>query len=458
MAIRTFLRLAGVMALLLVAAAGCARKAGSLQPWPLDNDPIVFTDNFTGRVDFQAFGNSKLDALGTDTFEQYDGTSCLKITVPGPGSYAGGAFVAKNGLKNTERDLSGYDALTFFAKASKAVTVSEVGFGNDNTGRSRYGVTTRSLAVTTTWKKYTIPIPDPSRLTNEGGLFYFSAAPQAGAGYTLWFDDVKFERLGTITNPRPVMTEQTLNWFIGSTLGVKGTRTTFFVDGADRVVEHSASYFGYASTNPAVATAADGVISIHTAGTANISAALGSMPVTGAVTLTAVPFTPGMAPTPTVSAGSTISLFSDAYSNAAVDTWSATWDNADVTEFSVFGNNLKQYTNLSFAGIEFISQQVDATTMTHLHMDVLVPAGNFFKIKLVDFGANARFSGGDDSAHELIFNAISIPPVVNGAWIEFDIPFTTFAGLANRAHLAQLILSGDLSTRTVYVDNIYLHR
>ncbi|MCB0314833.1 MAG: hypothetical protein KDH84_16510, partial [Calditrichaeota bacterium] len=37
-----------------------------------------------------------------------------------------------------------------------------------------------------------------------------------------------------------------------------------------------------------------------------------------------------------------------------------------------------------------------------------------------------------------------------------DIPLADFTGLTSRAHLAQLVLSGDLST--VYVDNVYFRR
>ncbi len=57
----------------------------------------------------------------------------LKISVPKrddpDGGYAGGAFVAQNA-----RDLSGYNALTFWAKASRAEVFDVVGFANDNTG------------------------------------------------------------------------------------------------------------------------------------------------------------------------------------------------------------------------------------------------------------------------------------------------------------------------------------
>jgi hypothetical protein len=94
--------------------------------------------------------------------------------------------------------------------------------------------------------------------------------------------------------------------------------------------------------------------------------------------------------------------------------------------------------------------------MTAFHTDVWAPSGTTFKVKLVDFGADGAFGGGDDSQPELTFNAGSTPPFSSGDWVPLEIPLTDFTGLLARAHLAQLIISGD--TRTVYVDNVYFHK
>jgi hypothetical protein len=177
---------------------------------------------------------------------------------------------------------------------------------------------------------------------------------------------------------------------------------------------------------------------------------------TGTVTINATQPPTVAAPTPTLPAADVISLFSDAYTNRTVDTWSATWDAADVKDEPIAGNATKLYTNLNYAGIEFTSQPIDATAMTHLHLDIWATGGTTFKVKLVDFGADGVFGGVDDSEHELTFNATSNPALVTGAWFGLDIPLSEFALLTAREHLAQLIISGD--TRTVYVDNIYFHR
>lgn len=165
------------------------------------------------------------------------------------------------------------------------------------------------------------------------------------------------------------------------------------------------------------------------------------------------------APIPTAAPGNVISLFSNAYTNVPVDTWSAGWDQADVADVQIAGDDVKLYTNLAFAGIEFTSQTVDATAMTHFHIDIWTPdptaSPAVFKIKLVDFGADGAWSGGDDVEHELVFDAASTPALQTGTWVSFDIPLSNFTGLTTKAHLAQLIISGD--PNTVYVDNVYFY-
>jgi len=170
------------------------------------------------------------------------------------------------------------------------------------------------------------------------------------------------------------------------------------------------------------------------------------------------PTTP--APTPTYPVADVISLYSNAYTNATVDTWSAEWDDADYIDTQIAGDDVKLYTNVVFAGVEFTSQPLDATGMTHFTMDFWTPdptaAPLVFKIKLVDFGADGMFDGGDDTEHEIFLDATTTPAIQTGNWTTLSIPFTDFTGLTNRAHLAQFIFSGD--PNTVYVDNVLFYR
>ncbi len=68
-----------------------------------------------------------------------------------------------------------------------------------------------------------------------------------------------------------------------------------------------------------------------------------------------------------------LSFFSDAYDDVAVGRWSTDWDRADVEDAQIAGNAVKRYSNLRFAGIDFGDQPVDASGMTHIHMDVWTP-------------------------------------------------------------------------------------
>lgn len=439
---------------LVLAVAGCAKHSGILAP--TIKDPSVFDDAFGANVDFQAFSGSKYDAISVDSSVTYSGATALKVTVPGPGdptgTYAGGAFTAARA-----RDLSVYDALTFWAKADKSITLDVCGIGNDNTGTSRFEAKRTGLPLTTTWTRFVIPIPLPSRLADEKGLFYFAEGSEMGQGSTIWFDDIRYENLGTITNPRPSMPTVTLTPDVGSYVPVPGTRVTFAVDGVDQTLDVMQGYFTFASSADTVAVGGEGTVHVVGLGTATITASLGDVPATGQITLTPNPSPQSAAPTPSLPAADVISLFSNAYTNVPVDTWSASWDLADVTDVLVAGNAAKKYTSLVYAGIEFTGTHViDATAMTHFHVDTWAATGTTFKVKLVDFGANGVYGGGDDKEQELSFTSATTPAFGTLAWSSLDIPLSSFTNLTTRGHLAQLILAGDPGA--VYVDNLYFHK
>jgi hypothetical protein len=446
---------------LLVAAAplllaACGRDGSSTEPAEQPSTADIFTDTFAKNVDFQAFQGSKLDAVSIDATTKQAGTSSLKIIVPGPndptGGYAGGALVT-----SIARDLTKYNAITFWAKASVNATVNVIGTGNDNTGTSQWWAERANLAVTPTWTKYTLPLPLAAKLTAEKGLFHFAEGPENNAGYTLWIDDLKFETLPTITTPRPTIPTATVSMEIGGTARVEGTAVTFAVGGVDQQLTTAPAYFSYTSSAPAVATVSTaGVITAVSAGTAQVTATLGSTAATGTVTVTAVAAPAAAAPAPAQPAADVIALFSGGYPNRPVDTWSATWDQADVAEVQLAGNATKKYTNLVFAGIEFTSQPIDARAMTHLHLDVYGYDDASLKVKLVDFGANGAFGGGDDTEHEVSLSSASTPKLLKNAWSSLDIPLAAFTGMTGRGKVAQLILSG--ASRTLYVDNVYFYR
>ena len=144
-----------ILAAFLILNFSCERDVDLLEPAEYPSFSEVFLDEFVAGLDYSAFGNSKLDAFEIDDTEAYKGSKSIKITVPGvndpSGWYAGGAFYSK-----FPRDLSGYNALTFWGKASKP-SVAEVGFGNDNQGNSLYNAGQSNILFGTSWQKYIEP-------------------------------------------------------------------------------------------------------------------------------------------------------------------------------------------------------------------------------------------------------------------------------------------------------------
>ena len=442
----------------------CERDLNVLEPATYPDVPEVFIDGFSSGLNYAAFGGSKVTAFDVDYDVKYSGTASMRIEVPDfedpLGAYAGGAYFTSVG-----RNLTGYDALTFWAKASQPASIDVVGIGNDF-GPSRNIAAITGLPVNTNWKKYIIPIPDPSRFTEEKGMFFYSEGPEDDNGYTIWFDEVKFEKVGTIAHPRPfILNGQVQNTIaiVGQTLNIGDIYILFNMPyGTDQRIDVSPTYFTYSSSNESVATVNDnGQITIVGLGAAEVTAKFGSIDVTGSITVT-VEESPVPAPVPTVPAENVISLFSNAYTNVPVDTWATGWlySTAVLNEIQIEGDDVKLYTDLNFNGIEFASQTIDATSMTRFHMDIWTPDPTAppaaFKVLLVDFGADGVFGGGDDVSHELTFTANTTPALATREWVQLDVPMSAFTGLTTRQHLAQLVISGDLPT--VYVDNVYFYK
>jgi hypothetical protein len=146
-------------------------------------------------------------------------------------------------------------------------------------------------------------------------------------------------------------------------------------------------------------------------------------------------------------------MFSSAYTNVTVDTWRTDWSAATYEEVSVAGDATKKYSDLNFVGIETTSSTIDATAMTHVHLDVWSADFTGFGVKLVDFGADGAFGGGDDVEHQKDFASPA-----KGVWVSYDIPLGDFTGLTTRGHLAQYIFVGQPSgATTVWIDNIYFY-
>jgi hypothetical protein len=446
----------------------CQNDDNDLQEAQFSNNPYVFTDNFIGLgSDFYfPYGGSKFTSFSVDKSEGYNSNASIRIDVPNSddlnGAYAGGIFR----IDGPGRNLTEYNALTFWVKASQGVNIGEFGFGEDF-GLNKYITTIPNVSVGTSWSKVIIPIPDASKLLQERGVFRYAAGTQGtgGSGYILWIDEIKFEKLGTIAHPKGTIAfgnNITETSFIGVNSDIEGIQFIVNMPNAINLqVNASPYYFNFKSSDPAVATVSEnGIITTIGSGTSVITASLGSIETTGSVTIKSLgSFSP--APIPNLPPEKVISIFSDTYTNVPVNYYNgywAPWQTTVSNDFSVQGNNLLNYNLFNFVGIEFTSPTINATMMTHIHLDVYIPGpiapGRQLRVIVVDFGNDKAFNGGDDTRHSTTFTA---PKLVSGNWVSIDIPFSSMTGLVSRTNLAQIILEGGDGS-SMYVDNIYFYK
>lgn len=457
--------------LFILVLPGCERSVNDLDEPTFPTNPNVFIDGFSGGLNYAAFAGSVPAAFQVDTEVTFDNTSSsMRFEIPEVndprGGYAGGTFFTSG-----PRDLSGYNALTFYAKASESVPMDIVGFGND-LGANTYVASVTDFRVNSNWNKYIIPIPNPEVLTEEQGMFFYSFGPIDGKGFTIWIDEVKFENLGTIAQPRHKIfngQDQVVTSFTGIVTNVEGLISTYNLpDGSDQDVNATAAYFDFSTTDATVAAVDDlGNVTVGEQGTATITASVGDVDALGSLTIESDgPF--DAAPVPTEDAGNVISIFSNAYENVPVDFYNgfyAPFQTTTSNDFEVNGDNVLNYENFNFVGIEFNQNvpTIDGSEMTNFRVNIFlpnpVPANSAFTANLRDFGADDNFGGGDDTTVSFTVNAGSNPALVSGQWISINLDIS---GMANKSNLGQIVFDSDagpgLQGATIYVDNVYLHK
>jgi len=446
--------------------SACERDVEGLSTPEFPSIPQVFIDDFSAGLNYAAFGGSVPTAFQVDNKETHNNSSAsMRFEVPDAndarGAYAGGSFFTSSG-----RNLSSYNVLTFWAKATKSATLDIVGFGLD-LGANKFPTSISGVKVNTNWKKYYIPIPDPSLLTAERGMFYYSEGPEDGNGYTFWIDEVKFENLGTVAHPKSAIMEGldvVKEAEVNEVIKVTGLKASINLpNGVDQSADASVAFFKFSSSDEKIAKVNEnGEVTVTGAGEAVITAKVGENVSKGSLTIKSVGLAPKPtvpAPVPTKAAADVISLYSNKYTNVPVDTWNTHWQfsTAEETFIKVQNDDVIKYKNLNFVGVEFVANTINATNMTHFHIDMWTPdavtAAKSFKVLLVDFGANNAYGGGDDLSHELTFKA---PVITSQNWVGIDVPLSSFTGLTKRANLAQLVLSGDFPN--VYIDNVYFYK
>jgi hypothetical protein len=446
----------GVLSVLLL---GCERDLEDLSPVSTPANPLVFIDGFSGGLDYAAFGGSVPTAFDVDNKVTWNNSAAsMRFDVPNAndpsGLYAGGVFFTESG-----RDLSGFTALTFYAKATQSATLNVVGFGND-LGESKYQTTIPDLAVSTAWQKYYIPIPDPSRLTNERGMFFYSVAPDEGKGFSFWIDELKFENLGTIAHPQFTILngeDQQETAFVGVAKSIGGLTSVFNLPtGINQAVNITPAYFQFISSDPSIATVDQSGRMTVTGGpgSAEITARVGDVVAAGSLMVQSEGAFEH-APEPVFDPSLVKSIFSDHYPNVPVDYYNGYWMGDGQTtlsaDFEVNGDNILHYTDFNFVGIEFSSPTVDASAMTHLYMDIYIPnqlpADATLRIEVLDN------SGGGTGVFTKAINTEE-----SQRWITIDMPLDNIAGLNNRSALHLIVFANQSNNiASFYADNILFY-
>lgn len=432
----------------------------------------IFTDTPIGMgTDFYfPYAGSKPTAWSVDEEESYMGSASMRFDVPNAddpeGNYAGAIFRIDG--EGSGRNLSGFDALTFWAKASQAVTIAEFGFGEDF-GENKFIATRTNVNLTTNWVKYIIPIPDASKLIQERGMLRYAASGigplGSEVGYTFWLDEVKFEKLGTLAQPQPAIfngEDRVANGFTGIDFPLFGFTQTFNTStGENLTVNAAPAYFDFESSNQDVAFVNEsGVATIVSEGTTTITASLAGVLAHGSLELTSTGSF-DFAPTPTRAPEDVISIFSDAYTNVPVDYYNGFFTPDGQTTLGgappeTFGSEqIINYTELNFVGVgTFLNvAPINATTMTHLHVDInvreAIDSGDFIRLVLINSVGNNETSG---------TVTLSSSQLVSDGWASYDIPLNNFTGLANTDQLGLLFFVSDATISNIFVDNIYYYR
>ncbi len=402
----------------------------------------IFTDAYAAGVTFGGFGGAVNDITIDNTVFQ-SGTSSLKMAVPAAG-YTGGAFVAA-----TPQNLSTYNAVTFWIKASAAKTLNVAGLGN-NTTVTTYQTELAAIPITTTWTKVIIPIPVPAKLSAEQGLFHIAEGGEEGA-YTIWIDNIQYENLAAtiIGTPTAAIATETLTKGVGDVFEASGLTCTFPVNGASVKLTPTKAYFTFTSGTPAVATvSALGVGTAVAVGTTAITAKLGAVTATGTLTVNVIASTvPTVAaPTPTRLAANVISLFSkQPYTNVAGTDWFPNWGQSTVvTDVIIAGDTTKKYANFNYQGVQF-ANPVNVTTMNYLHVDLWTPNMTSFKVFLINIPPLTQAE-----------QAVTLTPTLSG-WNSFDIPLSSYTTIV-KTGIGQLKLESVPSGTTAYLDNIYFYK
>ncbi len=444
------------------------------------NTPNIFTDVPIGLTDdffisFDPAAGANTEGFGVDNNEAYAGKTSIRIDVPAPndpnGGFIGGIFKDRGNGRN----LTDYDALTFWVKGSTTATV-EFGFGTDFE-ENKHAVGLSGVQLSTDWRKIVIPIPDPTKLVQEKGMFLFAAGTNStgGIGYTMWIDEIRFEKLGNNRLVYPYIfngEDRTAVGFNGAIQVINQLGAVFNLsNGLNQSVTVGPGYFEFTSSN----TAVTGPFEINNAGeatttiigdegTAIITAQVANITARGSLTINSGGSFDN-APDPTVNPANVLSIFSDSYTGVTGFNpgFFAGPNTQNIAVQNFGGNNLLNYESIDFIGMAWDgTSDVSGMSMVHLDIKLTSAAGTNLVVELIDFGPDNTDNGfGDGTAggHN-VSNRLR-----KDEWVGIDIPLNQFnlrtggggAGNPNLKNIGYVVLVSN-NRASVLVDNVYFYK
>ncbi|PQJ78711.1 carbohydrate-binding protein [Polaribacter porphyrae] len=444
--------------------------------------PVGLTDEFF--ISFDPAGGANTEGFGTDEIIFYEGTSSIRVDVPSPsdpnGGFIGGIFRDRG----EGRDLSGFDALTFWIKGTTSAKVGLLGFGTDFI-TDTHPVTIQNYELSTGWKKVIIPIPDPSKLTQEKGMFIFSAGTEStgGQAFTFWIDEIKFEKLGTLKLKNFYIqngNDEEINAFTGVRQTITGLGAVYNLpNGINQNITIAPSYFDFESSDSSVTGDFqfnnDGGIfaPVIGVGRSKVTAQLANVQAKGSLIINGQGSFPH-APVPTKPASDVVSIFSDAYTNVPVRHYNGFFqgsnttggagsdpNNVDIQAPFVNGDldNIINYKMLDFVSIgmyEAVSN-VDVSATTHFHVNINVREnvdnGDFIRIEFESGTGSGTTSGGTYTV-----NAAALRNADANGWVSVDVPLSSFSGFNNPSSLGQIFFVSSNTISDIWVDNVYFYK
>ena len=102
----------------------------------------------------------------------------------------------------------------------------------------------------------------------------------------------------------------------------------------------------------------------------------------------------------------------------------------------------------------FNSPDVDASAMTHIHLDINVrenvDPGDFIRLQIINNNGPSETSGS--------VNLGNYKPLISEEWGSYDIPLRDFTGLGTPNDVDLIFFVSDGTISDIFVDNIYFYR